>query len=229
MTDTNPATSSPAAYAAWNEEMVRRYDIERYYAQSHPLIRWLEKRRLDVLAALAAAAPGERVLEVGCGAGHVLARFPQAERVGLDLSPTMLERARRRLGPQVPLHHGSADSLPFADGTFDVVLCTEVLEHTPEPTVVLRELLRVAGSKGRVVVSVPNENRIDAAKRGLSRIPGLRALLRTLASEENEWHLHRMDLPFLRNMCAGAARIERVRALPWAPLPLRYAARLRAL
>ena len=85
---------SDAAFAAWNEEMVQRYDIERYYAQSNALIRWLEQRRLSLLAALAAAAAGERVLEVGCGAGHVLARFAQARRVGVDLSSTMLGRAR---------------------------------------------------------------------------------------------------------------------------------------
>jgi len=229
MNETTGAPRAGADYAAWNEEMVRRYDIERYYAQSHPLIRWLERRRLDLLAALAAAAPGERVLEVGCGAGHVLAGFPQARRVGIDLSATMLGWARRRLGPAVPLYRASADALPFAQGAFDVVLCTEVLEHTPDPDAVLRELLRVAGSGGRVVVSIPNENRIDAAKRALAGVPGLRALLRTLASEDNEWHLHRMDMPFLRRMCDGVGRIECVRALPWAILPLRYAARLRAL
>ncbi len=229
MTEPTRPVPPPAEYTAWNEEMVRRYDIERYYAESHALIRWLEKRRLDVLAALAAAAPGERVLEVGCGAGHVLARFPQARRAGLDLSATMLGWARRRLGPTVPLYRGSADRLPFADGAFAVVVCTEVLEHTPDPDTVLRELLRVAGPRGRVVVSVPNEKRIDAAKHALGRVPGLRALLRTLADEDNEWHLHRMDLPFLRRMCAGVGRIERVRALPWGLLPLRYAARLRSV
>ncbi|MCH7491075.1 MAG: hypothetical protein IID05_10320, partial [Gemmatimonadetes bacterium] len=40
----------------WNEEMVRRYDIERFYERSHPLIRWVESRRLKAIVALARAA-----------------------------------------------------------------------------------------------------------------------------------------------------------------------------
>jgi len=228
MTETGGAKPrTDGDYVAWNEEMVRRYDIERYYVESHPLVRWLERRRLRVLGQLAGVRPGERLLEVGCGAGHVLAGFPQARRTGIDLSSTMLEWARRRLGAAVPLCRGLADGLPFPEGAFDVVLCTEVLEHTPDPGAVLRELMRVAGPRGRVVVSIPNENRIDAAKHALARVPLLRRALRVVAAEENEWHLHRMDMPFLRRISAGVAAIERVRALPAAPLPLRYAALLR--
>ncbi len=215
-------------YIAWNEAMVQRYDIDRYYFESHALVRWLEQRRLRVLQGLAAVRPGERLLEVGCGAGHVLASFSQARRTGIDLSATMLASARRRLGQGVPLCRAFADRLPFPAGAFDVVLCTEVLEHTPDPGAVLRELLRVAGPAGRVVVSIPNEDRIDAVKRALARVPVLRSALRIVAPEENEWHLHRMDLAFLRRIAEGVARIEAVRALPAMPLPLRYAALVRS-
>ncbi len=215
-------------YIAWNEAMVQRYDIERYYFESHALVRWLEQRRLRVLRGLAAVRAGERVLEVGCGAGHVLAGFPQARRTGIDLSETMLASARRRLGPDVALCRALADRLPFPAGSFDVVLCTEVLEHTPDPQATLRELLRVAGSSGRVVLSFPNEQRIDAVKRALARVPVLRRALRIVAGEDNEWHLHRMDLAFLRRIAAGVGSIEAVRALPAMPLPLRYAALLRS-
>jgi ubiquinone/menaquinone biosynthesis C-methylase UbiE len=107
---------------SWNEAMVERYDIERYYERSHPLVRRLERQRLDVLVAMAAAKPGDRVLEVGCGAGHVLERFEGVMRTGIDLSAGMLTRIRRRLGDAVTLARGSGDALPFADGAFDVVV-----------------------------------------------------------------------------------------------------------
>jgi cyclopropane fatty-acyl-phospholipid synthase-like methyltransferase len=81
-------------FTDWNEEMVQRYDIERYYERSHPLVRWIEQRRLAVLSDFAAARPNSRVLEVGCGAGHVLQRFAGARRTGVDLSTTMLARAQ---------------------------------------------------------------------------------------------------------------------------------------
>lgn len=213
-------------FAAWNEEMVERYDIERYYERAHPVVRWLERKRLAALLRLAACRPGERVLEVGCGAGHVLERFAGAVRTGVDLSASMLARTRRRLGGAVALSRASADRLPFAVAAFDVVVCTEVLEHTPDPAAVVAELVRVAGPAGRVVVSIPNEAQIDRAKRALRATPLLRRWLRTLAAEGNEWHLHQFDLALLRRITADAATIRSLVAIPNRAFPLRYVALL---
>jgi ubiquinone/menaquinone biosynthesis C-methylase UbiE len=216
------------AFADWNEEMVRRYDIERYYERSHPLVRWIERRRLDVLTAFAAVTPDSRVLEVGCGAGHVLQRFASAQRTGIDLSITMLAHARCRLGDGVALLRASAEDLPFEPDSFDVLLCTEVLEHTQHPEQVLRELTRVGTRDARIVVSIPNEANIDRVKRVIRRVPVLRTLLRSLAAEGNEWHLHQFDLPFLRRIATGTARIERLQGIPNNLVPVRYVALLRA-
>lgn len=214
----------------WNEEMVRRYDIERFYERSHPLIRWVESRRLKAIVALARpAGHAASVLEVGCGAGHVLERFEQWRRTGVDLSVRMLQKTRRRLGGSVRLVQATADRLPFPDSCFDIVVCTEVLEHTADPGGVVCELARVVSVSGKVVVSIPNERNVDRAKRALNSIPGLRPILRNLAQTDNEWHLHRMDLASLRTLTRGVARIERVRAVPYRLLPLRYVALLRCL
>jgi len=215
-------------FAEWNEAMVERYDIERYYERSHAVVRWVEERRLRALVELAGAGAGARVLEVGCGAGHVLERFGGARLVGVDLSPMMLARTRRRLDGQVELIQASADRLPFEDAEFDVVLCTEVLEHVLDPAAVVAELMRVATPDGRVIVSIPNEANIDRAKRLLRRLLPARTVLRTLASEGNEWHLHRFDLTSLRRMLRGLATIDRMRAVPGRWMPLRYVASLRA-
>src|SRR5690606_9067491 len=212
--------------AAWNEEMVRRYDIDRYYSESHPIVRWIERQRLRLLKSTAADAPGDRILEVGCGAGHVLALF-DGERTGVDLSPAMLDRARARLGRRVRLVRGSALDLPLADDSFDVVLCTEVLEHVPDPGRAVAELLRVAAPGARVIVSIPNERNIDRAKRAIMRIPVLRGLMRTIAGEGNDWHLHEFDAALLRRITTGIAEIVRLRGVPFGILPVRYVALLR--
>jgi ubiquinone/menaquinone biosynthesis C-methylase UbiE len=215
-------------FVAWNETMAERYDIERYYERSHPVVRWLERQRLDAIVRLASPRPGDQVLEVGCGAGHVLERFAGLARTGIDLSAGMLRRIRRRLGRDVELTRGTADRLPFASGAFDIVVCTEVLEHVPDPAAVVAELCRVAGTEGRVVVSIPNEANIDRAKRALRRMPVIRTLLRTLAAENNEWHIQQFDLNLLHEIVAGSARIEKLRPIPWSPVPLRYVALLRS-
>jgi ubiquinone/menaquinone biosynthesis C-methylase UbiE len=226
-TDGPSGTASPDRdFAAWNEEMVERYDIERYYERSHGVVRWLEHRRLDALVELASPSPGERVLEVGCGGGHVLQRFSGVRRTGVDLSEGMIRRSRARLGPDVTLLRASAEQLPFDDGEFDIVVCTEVLEHVPDPAAVIAELTRVAAKGGRVVVSIPNEVNIDRIKRTIRKVPVLRQLLRTLASEGNEWHLHHFDLALLHRIVEGQAKVARLRPLPAGVLPLRYVALL---
>jgi SAM-dependent methyltransferase len=114
--------------------------------------------------------------------------------------------------------------LPFATSTFDVVLCTEVLEHVPDPAAVIAELVRVARPGARIVVSIPNEANIDRAKRAIRKIPVIRSLLRTLAAEGNEWHLHHFDVALLQRMIEGRAVVARLRAIPTPVLPLRYVA-----
>lgn len=230
MVSTDTPTPRPAEkeFSAWNEDMVERYDIERYYERSHFLVRWVEAKRLRALQALAMPAPGDRLLEVGCGAGHVLERFPGVDRTAIDLSPTMLARTRRRMGDGVHLTRSTAERLPFADASFDIVLCTEVLEHTYDPLSVICELLRVARPAGRVVVSIPSEANIDRAKRLLRHVPGLRRVLRTLADTGNEWHLHDFDLRMLRDMVYRAgAEITRLRGVPGPIAAVRYVAVLR--
>jgi SAM-dependent methyltransferase len=98
-----------------------------------------------------------RVLEVGVGEGEVMARlrgrFPDVPMVGLDLPDHELASGWR--SADMSCVFGDATTLPFADGTFDLVLAIEVLEHVPGPEVALRELSRVCSD--RLIASVPFE------------------------------------------------------------------------
>ena len=128
------------------------------------LSRWYDlfsggERRLALDAlGLLAALPGERALEIGPGTGHALRRLsaevgPGGLACGLDLSPGMLARARRR-APGSALVRGDGLHPPFADGGFDLVFLSFTLElfDTPEIPAVLEACARVLRPGGRLGV-----------------------------------------------------------------------------
>lgn len=106
----------------------------------------------SIAADVAAVAPdGARVLEVGCGPGHLsmrLARRHGLDVTGLDLDPAMIERARanadRAADERLPSFLvGDVASMPFADGSFDLVVSTMSMHHWADPTGGLAEIYRV--------------------------------------------------------------------------------------
>jgi SAM-dependent methyltransferase len=119
--------------------------------------RLLARYRARLLAQVTALAPG-RVLDAGCGEGHVsawlAAALPAAEITGVDGRPEALVAFRER-NPGLRAVEGDLASLPFEDGAFDLVVCTEVLEHLVDPRRALRELGRV--SAGHLFLTVPHE------------------------------------------------------------------------
>ncbi|MEW6076365.1 MAG: class I SAM-dependent methyltransferase [Thermodesulfobacteriota bacterium] len=112
--------------------------------------------------------PGSKILDIGCGEGrHVCAayRLKNVTVVGADLNFNSLQEARKRLQfhDQLGEHGGGAwgllqtdiTRLPFPDGYFDLVICSEVLEHIPQDEAAMREIIRVVKPGRDLVVSVP--------------------------------------------------------------------------
>jgi ubiquinone/menaquinone biosynthesis C-methylase UbiE len=100
--------------------------------------------------------PGMSVLDVGCGTGSLLKLYQAAgcQITGIDASPTMLAAARRKLDSPADLRLGNATSMPFADGSFDLVTATFALHEMPPATraAVMREIIRVVKSSGKILV-----------------------------------------------------------------------------
>jgi SAM-dependent methyltransferase len=102
-------------------------------------------------------APGDRVLDVGCGPGNFTRDFARAagdgEVVGLDASRTMLEAAVRHGGPpNLSYVRGDAHRLPFPDRAFDAVCCFAALYLIEEPMRAIDEIVRVLAPGGRVAL-----------------------------------------------------------------------------
>jgi SAM-dependent methyltransferase len=101
------------------------------------------------------------ILDVGCNVGAWLKDLqrdrPNARLAGVEPSPDMLAIARSRL-PGVELHVAGAEALPFADASFDVLTCIEVMEHVPAELrrQAFREMHRVLVPGGRLIMTVPH-------------------------------------------------------------------------
>jgi ubiquinone/menaquinone biosynthesis C-methylase UbiE len=121
---------------------------------------WAWRRRRALL--LDAVEPGERVLDLGCGAGRFVAALRDAGAVpiGVELAEAALERARSNV-PGADLRLVAPDgSLPLGHGEVDVVWCSEVLEHVPDTIAFLTEIRRVLKRGGRLLVTVPDHGRL---------------------------------------------------------------------
>lgn len=117
---------------------------------------WYRGRRRIVEDELArmTVAPGARVLDAGCGSGRLLDSLTRYGEVsGLDMNPDSVEIARGRGHRDV--QQGVVESLPWPDETFDLVTSLDMVEHTADDRVALRELHRVTRPGGQFLMTVP--------------------------------------------------------------------------
>lgn len=97
------------------------------------------------------------VLEVGCGDGSFTRNLAvlSSHVTAIDISASQIER-NARAQPEIKfIQHDVAQPFPFANEAFDVIWCSEVLEHLFDPGVALREMQRVLAPGGRLLVTVP--------------------------------------------------------------------------
>jgi ubiquinone/menaquinone biosynthesis C-methylase UbiE len=127
----------------------------------------------DILERIVRAArpkTSDTALDVACGPGLLVCGMAQyvGHATGIDLTPAMLEQARKTQAAQgianVSWDQGDVSALPYGDGQFDIVSCRFAFHHFPDPLRVLREMRRVCRDGGRVVVadSAPRTGKDEA-------------------------------------------------------------------
>jgi SAM-dependent methyltransferase len=105
----------------------------------------------------AGTAPGEHILEMGCGTGSLTFQIPDhvAHVTAVDFSPIYVAYARsRNISPNITITEGDGSALAFADASFDRALTQLVLQFVPDPVVAVRELARVVRPGGVVAACV---------------------------------------------------------------------------
>lgn len=129
---------------------------DRAIVLGHPSYVWREgqERRLGLIRQFV-SLEGARILDVGCGLGLYARRLRElgSEVYGVDIDPERVREASKSL-PNI--EEASAESLPYPEGFFDVVLSHEVLEHVPDDVAATREAYRVLRRGGHLVVFAPN-------------------------------------------------------------------------
>jgi len=177
---------------AWNDTFAREHDIDAYYTEASVLVRWVTQNRLQRIRRMIDAIPSDRILEVGCGGGHILRMFPENELTGVDVSGEMIAKASRNLrGLDVTLRRGELHEVDLPPKRLDRIICSEVLEHVVDPASVIAEMAKLLAPGGRIVITIPNDRWIDAIKAmirksGLSHIPPFRRI----SWGGDHYHLH---------------------------------------
>ena len=132
-------------------------DPQRAIRLGHPSYVWRsgQERRLSLIRKFA-PLEGRRVLDIGCGLGAYVANFRRFtdEAYGMDVDAPRVQEGRRRGIDKLIL--AAAEHLPFAEGSFDVIVLNEVIEHVTDDRATLREACRVLRPGGRVVIYAPN-------------------------------------------------------------------------
>ncbi len=137
-------------------------DAQEYQAGlNSPMNRYCLDLEIRLFLRMLDPKPGQRILDIGCGAGTALAPLLNFEQgildlTGIDPSPYMLDMAYGQLGNRADLHRGAAEDLPFDDNAFETAFFFTSLEYTERPAKAIEEACRVA--KDQVIIGVHNRN-----------------------------------------------------------------------
>jgi ubiquinone/menaquinone biosynthesis C-methylase UbiE len=138
-------------YRLWvtrNSAFSADYD-ERAYNSLIPLQRYWQRARYRIITGF--VDPRSRILDIGCGSSRIVQSLPRA--VGLDIQ---LKKLRRISSSSRRLVQATITRLPFREAAFETLICSQVIEHVPEPLVDWREFNRVLAPGGTFVVGTPD-------------------------------------------------------------------------
>jgi len=139
-----------------SQRQARHTDDDKAIVFGHPSYVWRagQERRLNFVRRYV-SLEGRRVLDAGCGLGKYVAAFRRFTDAayGVDLDPEKVSQAAEYL-PNVQV--ASVEALPFANGSFDMVLSNEVIEHVSDDRAAVAEAVRVLKPGGRLIIYAPN-------------------------------------------------------------------------
>jgi SAM-dependent methyltransferase len=171
---------------------------------------WYRGRRRIIVSELERLplAGQPRILDAGCGSGRTMVELARYGKVaGIELNPDAAYLARDRSLGEV--QEGRIEELPWEDESFELVVCLDVLEHTPDDRVALHELRRVCRPGGFLLLTVPALPRLWSIHDELNH--HYRRYTRqslSAAAADSDWALARMTS--FNSLLLPAAAVVRV-------------------
>jgi len=139
------------------QKVTKKTDNQEFYYNSVAGVFLGSKARAQLIEReINGLKKNQSFLEVGCAQGYYLSKALKKTKkvLGIDVVPSFVELAKRT-GAKVRV--ASAEKLPYKANTFDMVLCTEVLEHVPDWKKAVKEIERVLKPRGKAIVTIPLE------------------------------------------------------------------------
>ncbi|MDD2785440.1 MAG: class I SAM-dependent methyltransferase [Patescibacteria group bacterium] len=157
-----------------NDHLVMEEDhMEKLYSSGNPIIRWVFARKLKGISGFV-ADKNLKIFDAGCGEGQLIEKLhsskPLNQYFGADVTSVAVEKARERC-PYAAFKQCDLMELDYPDECFDVVICTEVLEHIYEYEKVISQLKRVLKKDGVLIINFPHESLWTVGRFFLGRRP----------------------------------------------------------
>lgn len=145
-------------YKVWNQVPVTYY---QQGVQTNLLQKTWHGAKIKLAKKLLSKVKFENCLDVGCASGYMLSEvakaFPGREYIDVDIYDKAIEHARKTY-PDIKFKVSSAEKLPFKDGSFDLILFYETIEHVENPITCLKELRRVLKKNGTLILTMDSGN-----------------------------------------------------------------------
>jgi len=218
MNKENLQKSNSEELAKWNDEMVSKYHKDgTLFESKNPILRAIEKMRLKKIIKSGKFRKEDTILDLGCGEGFLISMLPEVKNImGVDISKVALERAKKLLKNKrnVQIQLGDAQNLEFKNESFDKIVCSEVLEHLPNPVNVIKEMNRLVKKDGLAIISVPDEKRLKIIMKIIKTLFLDKILHAARKEEDYEWHLHNADKNFIYEICKDFFEVKKIYRTP---------------
>lgn len=143
---------------------------ELYLDSKLSLRKYVHNSRFKSLTKLIGDVNDKKVLDAGSGEGYFLSTIKSKNKFGIELSEKRVAIAHK-LYPDLKIKIGDIKKLPFENNEFDVIVCSEVLEHVSGYEKVLEEFKRCVKPDGYIVLSFPNEFTVSLGRLLILRFP----------------------------------------------------------